>query len=178
MANSTAFRLCNKRMRVHQVFEPSFLAIRQMSSLLCDIFNMLCSYFVPEHKRLVLWNMPLEIRSSYRVVSSAISAFVVFESVIRAALCKYWNKVHFQIGRGHNPSSHLLMGSWLTPLLITLILLYTQAEKVILQYLRIFSMRLMRLTIHSLLHPAKWKITVRQPHRTHNRLWPLSINIH
>lgn len=170
MANSAAFRLCNKRMWVHQVFEPSFLAIRQMSSLLCDIFITLSGYFVTEHKKLVLWNTPLEMRSSYRVVSSATSAFVVFESVIRLALCKYWNKVHFQIGREHNPSSHLLMGSWLTPLLITLILLYIQAEKVILQYLRIFSMRLMRLTIHSLLRPAKWKITVRQPQRTHNRL--------
>lgn len=147
MANSAAFRLCNKRMRVHQVFEPSFFAIRQMSSLLCDIFNTLSGYFVTD-QRVVLWNTPLEMRSSYRVVSSATSAFVVFERVIRLALFKYWNKVHFQIGRGHNPSSHLLMGSWLTPLLITLILLYIQAEKVILQYLRIFSMRLMRLTIH------------------------------
>lgn len=134
MPNSTAFRLCNKRMWVHQVFEPSFLAIRQMSSLLGDIFNALCSYFVTEHKRSVLWNMPLEMRSSHRVVSSATSAFVAFESVIRAALCKYWNKVQFRIGRGHNPPSHLLMGSWLTPLLITLILLHTQAKKVILQY--------------------------------------------
>lgn len=114
---------------------PSSLwAIRQMSSLLRDIFNTLRGYFATEHKRLVLWNMPLEMRSSHRVISSATSAFLVFESVIRAALCKYWNKVHLRIGRGHNPSSHLLMGSWLTPLLITLILLHTQAEKVILQY--------------------------------------------
>lgn len=156
MPNSTAFRLCNKRMRIHPVFEPSFLAIRQMSSLLCDIFNALCGYFVTEHKRLVLWNMRLEMRSSLRVVSS----FVAFESVTRVALCKYWNKVHFRIGRGHNPPSHLLMGSWLTPLLISLILLHTQAEKVILQY-EDFQHETNAAYSTFITAPAKWKITVR-----------------